>query len=366
MTTSRPLRPMPEVELVRDGLWSIPVPIPQNSLAYVLVYAFELDDGIAIVDAGWDTDEAWTALVGGLETIGASVSDVRSNLITHIHPDHFGLAGRVRDACGGWIGMHEADAALIGDRYANVDELLSRSKRWLADAGVPGEFEWDLRSASLKIREMVSAVQPDRLIADGERVDVPGWDLRAVWTPGHSPGHLCFVAPEARLLLTGDHVLPHITPNVSVHPQSEHNPLGDYLNSLRKLAAFDPDEVLPAHESRFTDLHRRLRELVSHHLDRLEAVQAGIEEGRTTAWELAEVFPWSRPWADIEPFMRRAAVGELLAHVRLLEEIGLVEALAGPPTIFRLKARSPGPEIAARLGVDGLYDPPDVAARRTS
>ncbi|MDR3648230.1 MAG: MBL fold metallo-hydrolase, partial [Acidimicrobiales bacterium] len=87
---------MPPVEKVRPGVWSIPVPIPDNPLRYVLVYAFELDNGIAIVDAGWNTDDAWSALNNGLLEAGGSIADVRAVLVTHIHPDHYGLAGRVR------------------------------------------------------------------------------------------------------------------------------------------------------------------------------------------------------------------------------------------------------------------------------
>ncbi len=95
------LHVMPPVELVRPGLWSIPVPIPNNPLRYVLVYALELDDGVAIVDAGWNTDDAWAALNSGLEEAGGSINDVQAVLVTHIHPDHYGLAGRVRERVGG-------------------------------------------------------------------------------------------------------------------------------------------------------------------------------------------------------------------------------------------------------------------------
>ena len=104
---------VPPVERVRPGLWSIPVPIPDNPLRYVLVYALELDSGVALVDAGWDTPEAWTALTDGLAIAGGSIGDVRAVVVTHIHPDHYGLAGRVREASGAWIGLHPADAALL-------------------------------------------------------------------------------------------------------------------------------------------------------------------------------------------------------------------------------------------------------------
>ncbi|MGH3579897.1 MAG: MBL fold metallo-hydrolase, partial [Mycobacterium sp.] len=125
----------PPVEKVRPGLWSVPVPIPENPLRYVLVYVLELDDGVAIVDAGWDTDSAWQALNDGLGEAGGSISDVRAVLVTHIHPDHYGLAGRVRRASGAWIGLHPADAEMLRARYVDTDELLAHMTSLMTDAG---------------------------------------------------------------------------------------------------------------------------------------------------------------------------------------------------------------------------------------
>src|SRR5690606_2464053 len=128
---------IPEVEQVRPGLWSIPVPIPVSPLRYVLVYALELDGGVAIVDAGWNTDEAYDALTAGLGVAGHTIADVRAVLVTHIHPDHYGLAGRVREASGAWIGLHPADARLLRDRYdeAYIDGLVARERAQLLRCG---------------------------------------------------------------------------------------------------------------------------------------------------------------------------------------------------------------------------------------
>src|SRR5271156_3408904 len=129
---------LPPVEQVRPGLWSIPVPIPNNPLRYVLVYAFELQGGgVALVDAGWNTDEAWSYLNNGLAAAGGTMADVRAVMVTHIHPDHYGLAGRVREASGAWIGLHPADAVMLEGRYGNTDELLATMFRFLTDSGVP-------------------------------------------------------------------------------------------------------------------------------------------------------------------------------------------------------------------------------------
>src|SRR5690349_4138971 len=105
-------RAVPPVEEVRPGIWSVPVPM-RGPLAYVYVYALEGPDGIHLVDAGCDSDDAFTALEAGLRSFGASVADVRGALFTHAHIDHYGLAQRVREVSGAWLAMHEREAATL-------------------------------------------------------------------------------------------------------------------------------------------------------------------------------------------------------------------------------------------------------------
>ncbi|HVC15339.1 MAG TPA: MBL fold metallo-hydrolase [Acidimicrobiales bacterium] len=337
-------RVLPPVEQVRPGLWSVPVPIPINPLRYVLVYAFELSGGgVGLVDAGWDTDEAWGALCDGLATFGASLADVRGVVVTHIHPDHYGLAGRVRAASGSWVGLHPADAALIHERYVDVDGLISAMRGLLELSGVPAATLPDLSEASMQVRAFVSMARPDVLVQDAQRLEFPGWDLRAIWTPGHSPGHVCLYSDEHRLLLSGDHVLPRITPNISFHSQQVPDPLGDYLDSLAKMRTLTPDEVLPAHEYRFGDLPTRLDEIERHHAQRLAALCAALAaRPGSTVWELTTSLEWSRPWTEVPPFMRRAANGETLAHLVLLERRGRVRRAPGVPARFFLSDSASG------------------------
>ena len=135
---SAPSMPLPPVERVRPGVWSIPVPLPNNSLRYVLVYLFETERGAYLIDAGWNTDDAYQALEAGLATAGYAMTDVRGVLVTHIHPDHYGLAGRIRNASGAWVALHPEDARLVHDRYEAPDELLARVGTMLRRVGAPG------------------------------------------------------------------------------------------------------------------------------------------------------------------------------------------------------------------------------------
>ena len=209
--------PAPPAEQVLDGLWSIPVPIPGSPLPYVLAYAFAVPDGVVLVDPGWNAPEALAALTEGLGVAGARLEDVRGVLVTHIHPDH-GLAARIRECRAPGSVSHPADAALVTDRYEDVDDLLERTSRWVGQTGAPAADLAELRDASMALRRFVVAGQPDVLVGDGDRPEVPGWRLLAVHTPGHTPGHLCFVEERSGAVLTGDHVLPTISPHLPAPP----------------------------------------------------------------------------------------------------------------------------------------------------
>ena len=147
-------RVLPPVERLRPGLWTVPVPLPNSSLRYVFVYLFETDRGAYLVDAGWNTDEAFDALEAGIGRAGYAMSDVRGVMVTHIHPDHYGLAGRVKEASGAWVSLHPSDAALIHLRYETPDELMERMRV------MPGEPLRVLSSGKVISRSTSSADMP--------------------------------------------------------------------------------------------------------------------------------------------------------------------------------------------------------------
>jgi glyoxylase-like metal-dependent hydrolase (beta-lactamase superfamily II) len=335
-------RTLPPVERLREDLWSIPVPMPHNPLRYVTVHAFALDGGgLGLLDTGWESDEGWTALTDGLTSIGGSVGDVRGVLVTHLHFDHLGLASRVRQASGAWVAMHPADAAIVGSpAYRDPAAFVAAEVEFLVSLGADrAEAVHDVGPTE-NLTALTRMAVPDRLLEDGDVADLPGWSLRAVHTPGHTPGHLCFAEERTGLLFSGDHVLPRITPNISTTHRGLADPLRDYLTALTALGTEEPAEVLPAHEWRFRGLAERTAAIARHHEHRLtELLDAIRAHPHSTPWQLAAHLTWSRPWEQYERRMRIFAVTETDAHLRLLASRGLVVSDGGAVPTWTLAVR---------------------------
>lgn len=337
-------RAMPPVEQLAADLWSIPVPIPKNPLRYVSSYAFASGGGLVLLDTGWTAEEAWQALTAGLESIGASVADVRGVLVSHMHLDHAGLAGRVRDASGAWIAMHPADHAVIaGAGLRDAEQAVALEVRFLRSLGAPADEAAASVGSPEAYRVFTGIARPDRELSDGDLADVPGWRLRAVHTPGHTPGHLCFVDELSQRLFAGDHILPRITPNISVHAVEGARPLADYLESLAKVRDLDVDEIMPAHEWRFRGLAKRADEIAAHHERRLAELLAAIAASPdTTCWDLAGQLTWSRSWDQYRGRMRITAVTETAAHVLELIRRGLISSSGGDVPTYRVAEHAVG------------------------
>ncbi len=316
-------RATPAVERLAGRIWSIPVPIPNNPLRYTLSYLMSGTQGFIIIDPGWDTDLGWTALNDGLAAAGAAIADVVGVVVTHVHPDHHGLSGRVREACGAWIAMHPAERDTLPARSQRPRRgVHGLVKAWLRDHGAPEE-ELDrlARMPATHQAQRYALVEPDVLLEDGDPVPLTGRSLRAVWTPGHTPGHLCLIDADAGALLTGDHLLPQISPHVGVQPGAA-EPVGPYLRSLERVAEFDALAAYPAHEYRFRGIGARVAELLQHHGERCAELLAVVADlGKATTWQIAERLTWSKPWHRIDA-MRVAAVAETAAHVEYLIERG--------------------------------------------
>ena len=313
---------VPPVEEVRPGLWSIPVPWPRGGIRYTLAYLLEGRRGPALIDTGFPTRDGWTALADGIGQTGHDLAEIRYVLVTHAHADHIGLVGRIREASGALVGMHEAEAVVLRE----AANWRPQTADWLLARGASREEQEEILGLMTRGRERDGRLaQPDFTIGHGELPLGTGSSLRAVWTPGHTPGHLCFYDERQQVLLTGDHVLPRITPHIGLGPGATGDQLGDFLSSLRELTEYEPREVLPAHEFRFADLGARIEGLLQHHQTRLAEIEHAVSNNPgLSTWDVAAVLHWSRSWEATTGTSRQAAVSETWAHLYHLQVHGRV------------------------------------------
>ncbi|CAL9431133.1 MBL fold metallo-hydrolase [Streptomyces sp. enrichment culture] len=333
------------------GVRSIEVPIPDNPLGHTLVYVVDSDRGPVLVDTGWDDPASWSALTRGLTACGTSVAELHGVVVTHHHPDHHGLSGRVREASGAWVAMHPADTDVVRRTRA------SRPEHWyaymaakLTAAGAPETHAAPLRTARGTLPGLAPAL-PDRDIVPGEPLPLPGRRLRAIWTPGHTPGHVCLHLEERHpaglpgrgRLFSGDHLLPGITPHIGLYEDPDDtvvtDPLGDYLDSLERVARLAPAEILPAHQHAFTGAASRVDRLLAHHEARLTGLLRLLDRP-LTPWQLAERMDWNRPWAQLPHASRTIAVSEAEAHLRHLVKQGRAEPVPGSEPVAYIAASS--------------------------
>jgi glyoxylase-like metal-dependent hydrolase (beta-lactamase superfamily II) len=299
------------------GVTTITLPMPWE-LETVNVHLVELNEGVLLIDSGIATEECFDAMEDAMKGCGIKWTDVRALCLTHLHPDHIGLSWRILDLTGARLIMHRAEAEYLA--------LVARERRppffgqAMQDAGVPDELQRKIERVFVDVRRGYREHDPEWRIEHGESIPVRGGTLEAIWTPGHSPGHLCLYSPQHRYLISGDHLLEQITPNIAWHP--EHDMLAQYLNSLKLLEPFDVNLVLPSHGGAFRGHRERIRETTLHHDERCGQILGFLGEGPLTAHALvAKVWP-----RTLSPFHHNFAVYEILAHLDYLERRGRVRA----------------------------------------
>jgi glyoxylase-like metal-dependent hydrolase (beta-lactamase superfamily II) len=309
--SSRPtLEPL---QVIGDGIVQLRLPMAGNPLGYINGYLIEDTDGYTLIDCGWKADDVYEALIAGLSARGLRLTDVRRLLITHFHFDHYGLAGTLLRSGVPDLFMHRLDWEFAQRILTDAARADAESDRWIERNGL--RVEEALDDELHYSRTELTA--PTHALEDGARVG----RLQAVWTPGHSPGHLCFVDTISGRMFTGDHVLDPITPHVGVWHDHRGDPLGDYVASLQKVDGLGASGVCPAHGEPFPDLHRRVDELLAHENTREALVLAALERGPANGAAVAATLPWTRrgkSLGELSAAHQQFAVAETLAHLEHL------------------------------------------------
>jgi glyoxylase-like metal-dependent hydrolase (beta-lactamase superfamily II) len=299
-------------------------------LRSVNAYLIEGSSGYALVDTGMHTKEAEAALRSALAEAGVAIEDVRRVFVTHLHPDHIGMAGTL-ELAGAEIVMHGPELENATRMWSGDHSMIDQTYAWFERHGMPRDVDEGMRASWLEIGRAVDEIKRVASATDGEVIDLGGRGLRLKWTPGHTDYHAVLVDGAERLLFSGDHVLPRITSNVGLYPYSRDDPLGDFLDALRAVRTLPVSRVLPAHGDPFDDLPGRVDEILAHHDDRLRATLEAIGDAERDAYAVCRtLFPVLRSAHE-----ERFALAETLAHLRYLERGGKVREVGGIPAKWR-------------------------------
>ncbi len=314
----------PQTTEVLPGLWRIRLPF-HLELNHVNVYLVRLAaDEWMMIDTGFGNNDSWDALQAGLGETGVTWRQIRRLFITHTHPDHWGLAPRILAESGASLSMHTIEAAnlrRLAEAVAKPSVLDKRLRSW----GTPEDQILRITGAFLDISQRFDAIQADEVFAGGETIETEALGpLQTVFTPGHSPGHLCLYSERERLLISGDHVLPKITPHISW--MSERDSLADFRAALDKVGALGVDTVVSGHGDPFHELAERVAEIKRHHDSRCRKIAAALADGPATPHEIVTIL-WPKL---LSPFNYRFAIYEVMAHLKFMgRDQEMVTPLAG-------------------------------------
>ncbi len=354
-----------EITEVAPGVIRMQLPIWMPGLGHVNMYGLLDDRGLAVVDPGLPGPQSWKALKGRLKSAGFGVKDVHTVIVTHSHPDHFGGAGRIKREAGAQLIAHKAFTtwsldrgrhtlseveaerleqqaideaasytgpsleelpALEGDDHAALEEITPEPQRQSIPWG--GTTPWGgskhpmpplrRRLTIRAMRLLFSPPDPTRRVKHGAPVRLAGREWLSIHTPGHTLDHLCLYDPEHGVLLSGDHVLPSITPHISGSNQGDS--LRSYLATLDLVGALDGVRLgLPAHGHPFDDVPGRVDAIKEHHYERMEKLRdASLAVGPASVVNLShELFP-KKHWGVM-------AESETFAHLEHLRRAGEAE-----------------------------------------
>jgi glyoxylase-like metal-dependent hydrolase (beta-lactamase superfamily II) len=290
------------------------VGIVTSTLTYLLLGP----DGAAnIVDPGWDIPQNRARLTQVLDGLG--ITHVDTVVATHLHADHLGLAEFIRDTYAARIAISAIERQVIEAKSVDLARAAS-SRDW---GGPPDAIVQPERE-----RPTAPVMTPDVMLHDGDVIDL-GRPVTVIASPGHTQGSICLA--DERYVLTGDTILPHINPGLSLGYLPGADPIADYLESGERLLGYAGWTVLPGHGYRFANLSARTRQLMDHHLGRSRHVRDVLAATPdASVYDIARQLTWTAGWENLRGHYRFSALQQTAHHVRFVHDTARSERWLRP------------------------------------
>ena len=289
---------------------------------HVHCYFLRGGDGWTLVDTGLGLTGSGLIETPWDEILAQLDGDVVRIFITHMHPDHVGGAEAAAAATGAPVIQGRLDYAQC-ERVWGSDDWPERIAEWFVRHGVPPHVSEELIESGHVFADFVRFAWNPQLVEAGDEID--GW--RVVATPGHADGHLSLHRGDT--LIAGDTLLTPITPAIGLYPESRPDPLGDYLETLARLARLPLRVSYGGHGKEVSSPAVRCGEIAAHHAVRLDRTEAALGPEPRSGFDVShDLFG-----ADLPPIQRRFAVAETLSHLERLVALGRADRCEDDRTV---------------------------------
>jgi glyoxylase-like metal-dependent hydrolase (beta-lactamase superfamily II) len=315
------------IDEVMPNIYRLEIPLPKNPLRVVNSYVIKGEGRFLIIDTGQNREECIDAMRSGLAELRVDLERT-DFFITHLHADHLGLVANLATAKSK-VYLGEVDIEI---NLYETSRTLEYWQRWdnlyLAHGFPKDELARAAKTHPARRFGLLEKVAFS-VVKEGDLIEIGDYTFRCIETPGHSPGHVCLYEADNKVLVSGDHILNDITPNITVWLDME-NSLRRYLESLDKVYGLDVSIVLPGHRRPFTNHRVRIRELRYHHQARLAEAMAALQHGPQTAYQVAPHVSWDisfESWDLFPPMQKWFAMGETIAHLKYLNATGRAQEI---------------------------------------
>ncbi len=287
-------------------------------LRWVNSYLIGGTAGWSVVDPGPRNPENELAWEQVLQELDIPWSALESVVLTHHHPDHSGLSGWFQERTGVPVWISEVAWSEFIRSWGAGNTAAADLVALFGKHGMPSEITDQLPQHLDSFVPQVTPPPMPSFMVPGQPVLMGGRSWQTIETSGHAAGHISLYDPEHQLMLCGDAVLPQISPNISLVPGSDPQPLASYLDGLRKLGTYEVGQALPGHRRPFDGFRERTTRLLEHHEERLHAMLGKLEEQPRTGYDICmSIFS-----SKLTLHQLRFAMSETLAHLVELERTG--------------------------------------------